>query len=261
MSWYEIESINYTQNDIYHYKNSNNYQNFLRNSNWDSTSICYYDKLISKKIFLKIYFKKILSIYFVNAPGGFDKKYSNLLYEELIDYLTQKFKRNFIFLMNNNEINDIPNKNFLKIKFSSIGTLIKTLPKDEKTLLTNYSSNWRHNYKRSTKKNLIININNSPNKEEVSKLLIRFNKIKNKNLYPNLINDLFFYLKYFKEHILHFECRYNNKLIALRTIITMNDKSWDLFALSDEIARVKYANYNLIHFIFLKLIEKKNKIF
>lgn len=261
MSWFETESNNYDHDDFHHYKNTKFYQNYLVNFKWDSLSLCYFDKITQKKTFFKIYFKKILFTYFINAPGGINEKYSDLFYDELIKYLNLKFTRTFVFLLNNNEIKEISNRKFQKIKFSPINTLIKALPEDEKYLLSDYSSNWRHNYKRSIKNNLIIDINNSPNKEETLELLNRFNKIKKKKLYPNLINDLFFYLKYFKNNIFHFECRFNNTLISIRTIITINNKAWDLFAISDEIARLKYANYNLIHFIFLNLIKKKIKLF
>ena len=261
MSWFEIESNNYDHNDIHNYKNTNFYENYLVNYKWESLNLCYSDKITQKKASLKIYFKKILFIHFINAPGGINKKYSDHFYDELINYLNQRFKGIFVFLLNNNEIKNISNKKFKKIKFSSIDTLIKTLPYEEKYLLSDYSSNWRHNYNRSIKKDLIVKINNFPNKQETLELLNRFNKIKKKILYPNLINDLFFYLKYFKSHIYHYECRFNNKLISIRTIIAINNKAWDLFAISDEIARLRYANYNLLHFIFLNLIKKKIKFF
>ena len=261
MSWFEINSKNYDQKTPNHYKSTKFYEKLIIESNWKVLCVCFINKKLKEKIFLKIYIRKILFINFLNIPDGFNKSYPKSVYAELILFLKKKFFGIYILLINNNECKDLTFNNFKYLKFSTIDNLYKTLPLDERSLLSSYSKNWRHNYKRSMKKNLNVKINNSPNKEEIINLSNKFHKLKNKKIYSNFTKDLFSYLKYFKDNIFHFECRLDNKLLAVRTVLVIKNKSWDLFALSDELARKNYANYHLMHKVFTYLIIKKVKYF
>lgn len=261
MSWFEINSINYDKKNIKHYKESIFYENYINDINWDILHLSFKHKSLNEIIFLKIFIKKKLFINFLNIPCGFNKSYPNFVYSELIKYINKKFFGINVLLVNNNEYQKLTHKNFNYLNFSSIDNLYKELPLDEKTLIYTYSKNWRHNYKRSLKSNLKFKINNFPNKEEIDELYTKFQSFKNKKIYSNFSKDLYLYLKYFKDYIKNYECRLNGKLLAIRTVIIINNKAWDLFALSEDSARKNYANYYLMHNIFLNLITKKVKFF
>ena len=57
MSWFEINSYDYDNHSISHYKNSNFYEKTRLINGWDAISLVYQDKNLKKKTFIKLYYK------------------------------------------------------------------------------------------------------------------------------------------------------------------------------------------------------------
>lgn len=253
-----------TSLDINSFKSTFNYSLMLIKNNWQVRHITFTknNKIISaSQIFIK---KKYSYFNFIYVPGGVEGIINDEIIEKLKNYIFKNFSMIKIVFLN------LHNQNTDTIKFISWNkinyfrnfhlTAIKILPNLSDDIINHYTRNWRHNLKRSKKYNLDIINNNNPDYEELKNLIIQFEILKKISITQNFqeISNVF---QFFKNNIIHLECRKNNKLIAVRSVIFFNNTAWDFLAISSSEARSSYATYLLMDNILKQLHVKKVRIY
>ena len=136
----------------------------------------------------------------------------------------------------------------------------KNLDININNLYETYTKNWRHNLRRSFKfDNVVLKKNLSPDYDEMLNLYKEMAKLKKFKSY--ITKDLLIsYFNEFGENMINIEARIDNKLIAFRSVIYLNDTAWDLFACSNLNSKKNYTTSKILNEIILCLISKKIKI-
>ena len=243
------------------YFNINSYKKVFSNK-WNNLFLVYKKnkKIIS---FANLYIIKKYKIHLYYIPGGIEGEFTQDIISDFKIFLNSKMNFRSVALINlHNELSfkQIMPKNFLKIINLHETRMIMKKNLKEKNLLSSYTKNWRHNYKRSLKKEFHVKINNDPNISELISLYKQMENLKNYKIFIsyNFLETLFNNLKNF---IVHYEARIEGRLIAFRTCIIKDKVAWDLLACSNIESKKNYCTYYIMHQIFNDCINKNVDVY
>lgn len=246
---------NYLSNfDEISYFQSFEYGEYFREIGWNVSRLIVEDN-DSIKLLAQIFIKKRFGIFIIWIPGGpIGDLESNEKF--FIDYLKENFK---YFYIKFNSVAKYINNDFLYFKKPIFNqtTEKKMELKIYRNFVDNYSrfsKNWRHNYNRSIKKNLIYGSIENIDYHDLYKIYEEMTKIKNINIYfhkeniKHLINKC-------KSSLIYFHCTKDNNLLSARLLGFINENAFDLIAATNKEGRKYYASY----FLFTKIFEDFNK--
>lgn len=125
-------------------------------------------------------------------------------------------------------------------------SILLEMHKPMEEIVSEMSSNWRHNLKRSQKKNIKVEQDFEPSgswlrelyaeMEERKGLGLQFSKSEIDSIVNNFKDDLYFYKATDAE----------NNICAIRGFIKMKDKAWDMFAITTPLGRNNYSSHALM---------------
>ena len=242
------------ENNVNSYENLNIYANILIKKKWLTKKIVYNqnNKVISFcQIFIK---KKFFTI--IHIPGGIEGIVDQKIIRSLTSFLKNEYNFNSLVLINlhNNNFNIKLNPFIKMLSTYEINLIMVKNIIVNSELTSSYSKNWRHNLKRSFKYNFKISKNNNPNITELISLYNEMEIIKKKKFHFNFI-QLTDYFNILSNNIIHYECRFNDRLISFRTIIFFGNNAWDFLACSNLTARKNYSNYRIVDQLLKDCIE------
>lgn len=195
----------------------------------------------------QILYKKLpFNIYFFWCPGGILGEYKSFILKILkkeLNYFQCYFRVSFHdSTISSQELI----RNGWKISKNTIGgnmsMLLDLRPGIEK-LSSNLSSNWRHNVKRFSKKNLQIELWQEPDAEALYEYYRVFESFKGLSKQHSL-ESIKGILHLFKDKLIIYRCmNEEGELLALRGYIFEDNRSLDWFAISTEKGRSVYASY------------------
>lgn len=263
------ESSSEWDNLLFSYSDYNIYQTYAwgelkKRHGWRVLRlVCYKD---SKDVaLLQAMFKyyKLLNIYVIWIPGGpvFLKDLNNLElngFRHLILTVLDRFKDNKYYLRIY-PLQDYDSRVIIGIREMGFQRPIQGIncnfsyyintSHSEEEILNNLSSNWRHNLKRSAKKELAFEHSDSQDK------LFEFYQIYLETSKSNKIKTRYSTddLKFLKENLFYpnslklFLSMADKRIISGRVIGVINKKAYDLVAAVTDEGRRKYSTYPLIY--------------
>lgn len=272
MSWKIIKKVEkenelnlfFKENTLLSFYSSLEFQNIMKSKSWKSEIIIYEKE---KKILClaNLFIKKKFKINFIYVPGGIEGEYNKIIFQNLKKYLKKKYGYLFIIFINLHNLKKNISFNLLTLirvfNFHEANMVMKkNLDININNLYETYTKNWRHNLRRSFKfDNVVLKKNLSPDYDEMLNLYKEMAKLKKFKSY--ITKDLLIsYFNEFGENMINIEARIDNKLIAFRSVIYLNDTAWDLFACSNLNSKKNYTTYKILNEIILFLISKKIKI-
>jgi len=112
--------------------------------------------------------------------------------------------------------------------------------------LAKLSGNWRHNLKRSQKKNLKFEIWKQPDVSEIFSLYEEMQNLKSLSQQFSF-DEIDSLIKVFGSQLLIFRCiDKKGNLVAIRACIIIGSKAWDIMAAAGSAARKTYATYGTL---------------
>ena len=128
----------------------------------------------------------------------------------------------------------------------STGLSLKwNLEKTESTIKSSLTKNWRHNLKRSNKHGLSFELWEQPNISDIRSLyeeMEQFKGLPQQFSFMEIKN----LIEIMKDSLLLFRCLdVDRQLVAIRACIIVEDKAWDIMAVTGNNARKNYASYGL----------------
>ncbi|MDA9550081.1 peptidoglycan bridge formation glycyltransferase FemA/FemB family protein [bacterium] len=112
--------------------------------------------------------------------------------------------------------------------------------------LAKLSGNWRHNFKRSQKKDLKFEIWEQPDVSKISSLYEEMQNLKSLSQQFSF-DEIDSLIKVFGSQLLIFRCiDTNGNIVAVRACIIIGNKAWDIMAAAGSAARKTYATYGTL---------------
>ena len=193
-------------------------------------------------------------------PGGVIGK-ANLWAESILDSIKELTSLHYLII----KINDMRGRsNDDESLMESVGwsrsknplstglSLQWNLDQPENIIRSNLTKNWRHNLTRSGKKKLSFDIWDNPSVDDIFALyreMEQFKGLSQQFSYMEIKN----LIEIMQDNLVLFRCIDANKqLVAIRACIIVEDKAWDVMAVTGSSARKSYASYGL----FWELIKE-----
>ena len=160
--------------------------------------------------------------------------------------------------LNNHDTDSLKHNGWKKPKhFLNTGLSMKlVLPLSLEEFLKLCSKNWRHNFNRAKKNNLLVQEWKNPSYEKIISVYNEMEDYKKLNSFYSK-EELEHLFSKCSKNIILYSCENKEKeLLGLRGCIVFNRKAWDLFAANTKKGRKVYASYAL----FGKLISHCSEI-
>lgn len=212
--------------------------------------VAYYNELIVSIVQVLVRYNK-LGIAVLWIPGG-PVGQASAWNKNMLKVILKECDSKFFYCRLSSMINPSP---ALKLTLQQAGwsqstcTLNKALSLeysplvDEDQRMQLCSSNWRHNLRRSFKRDLFISVWEAPDPKEIIKAYEAMQK--HKKLARQISeSDIRSILTAFAEQCLIIRCDDEwGDLLALRGALILNNKAWDIFAATNPAGRKVYASY------------------
>lgn len=205
-----------------------------------------------KKIYAQIFYKKFFfNSYIFWIPGGILGD-TSIWASNISNYLKKLFNAKFIYIKTSLafspslfDCNNLSINNWSKIrsKYITNKTLIYNLTHTEEFRINLATGNWRHNLRRSFKKNLSCENYLNPNIDEILEIY------KSMQLLKNLKDQFNYYqikllIDIFSERLVIIKCCDDKgSIVSIRGALVMGDKAWDILAATSVVGRKIYASY------------------
>jgi hypothetical protein len=200
------------------------------------------------------YYKKFIFFYVIWIPG------INCKLLEIANYALERFRQERDIKCYYARLSVLDLKHVSKSKYllskkwhessvyiGSYNSFRLNIKKDIDTIIQECSGNWRHNYKRSLRKNLQYEIWENPDPVLMHEIIKSMEMVKDLTLGSSL-NDLKYLMECLKGQILIFRAVSEAGItIAYRAAIITSEKiAWDFLAAANKEARKCYASYGLV---------------
>ncbi len=146
-------------------------------------------------------------------------------------------------------------------KINSGLTFIVNLPKTFDLMLSNLSSNWRHNLKRSQKQSLLFERWEKPNFDEIERVMRHMENFKQIELNVPLEEFKKLQSKYPEQVWFYKATNQLGEILSIRAIYKLNQVVFDFLAFTSPEGRKNYASYGLLGFILKDIIDKDVTIY
>jgi len=197
-------------------------------------------------------------------PGGVVGELA-LWTESLLDAVKEFTKLNYLIL----KINDmrkksghdellLENRGWSRSKspLSTGLSLEWNIDKTESTIQSKLTKNWRHNLKRSNKYGLSFELWEQSNISDIRSLYEEMEQFKGLTQQFSFM-EIKNIIEIMKDNLLLFRCFDEEKqLVAIRACIIVEDKAWDIMAVTGKNARKNYASYGLFWELIRECISK-----
>jgi len=222
---------------------------------WSAIKLIYknQDDLSTVRTALQILIKKKFMITIAWIPGGaigdldvfdvsFTKKIKSLTHSKLIycrmNLMREYNSQDIIFLKAS-----LWRKPDYLLNSGKSMSLKTTITLDD--LRLNFSGNWRHNLKRSEKKNIVIEKWENPQANDLYEIYLNMQSIKNIGVQFSL-QQLQSIIVSFGSKLVIYKCvNSDGCIIAFRGIVIVGSNAFDIFAAANHEARRVYATYGI----------------